>query len=179
MRWVILKIDTSISKNYFVIFDEARGVAIHKKSVLKNRKSKTLSYTQGKIIVFVLLFLSSLLFAFFCKFNCYMVWLYFLTYLITIIYLAFAVISTIEIYSFREKRGFKNTILIDENGITDESYYGIKMMFKWEKITGVVIGKRAITVLTDTPVYFYFDISKKEDIIKAVEKYGNKDLIIE
>lgn len=174
-----MKIDTNISRNYFSCFDEARGVALHKKSVLKNRKSKTLSYIQGKIIGFVLLFLLSLLFAFLCRFNCYMVWLPCLTYLITIIYAVQAVISTMGIYSFRKKRGFKNTILIDENGITDESYYGIKMIFKWEKITGVVIGKRAITVLTDTPVYFYFDISKKEDIIKAIEKYANKDLIIE
>lgn len=68
--------------------------------------------------------------------------------------------------------------MIDENGITDESYYGIKMILKWEKITGVVIGKHTITILTDTPVYFYFDIAKKEDVIKAIDKYGNKDLII-
>ena len=174
-----MKIDTSISKNYFGLFDEARGIAIYKKSVLKNRKSKTLSYTQGKIIGFVLLFLLSLLFAFLCTFNCHMVWLPLLSYLITIIYLAHAVINTIGIYSFRKKQKFSNTILIDENGITDESYYGIKMIFKWKKIIGVVIGKHTITILTDTPVYFYFDIAKKEDVIKAIDKYGNKDLIIE
>lgn len=173
-----MKIDTNISNNYFSCFDEARGVAIHKKSVLKNRKSKMLSYTQGKIIGFVLLFLLSLLFAFLCTLNCHMVWLLLLLYLITIIYLTQAVINIVGIYSFRKKQKFSNTILIDENGITDESYYGIKMIFKWEKITGVVIGKHTITILTDTPVYFYFDIAKKEDVIKAVEKYGNKDLII-
>ena len=74
---------------------------------------------------------------------------------------------------------FSNTILIDKNGITDESYYGIKMIFNWSKIKGVVIGKRAITILTDTHIYFYFDISKKSEVIKAIEKYGNSDLIIE
>lgn len=107
MRWVSLKIDTSISKNYFGLFDEARGIAIHKKNVLKNRKSKTLSYTQGKIIGFVLLFLLSLLFAFLCTFNCHMVWLLLLSYLITIIYLAHAVINTMGIYSFRKKESLK------------------------------------------------------------------------
>lgn len=35
-----LKIDTNISKNYFSCFDEARGIALHKKKVLKNKKIK-------------------------------------------------------------------------------------------------------------------------------------------
>lgn len=99
-------------------------------------------------------------------------------YLISFIYLTYTIIDIIEIYNIRKKQQFSNMILIDKDGITDESYYGIKMMFKWEKITGIVIGKHTVTVLTDTPVYFYFEISKKDDIIKAVEEYGNKNLII-
>lgn len=173
-----MKIDTSISKNYFTLFDESRGVAIHKKSILKRRKSNTLSYLQGKLIVFILLFILDIFFAFLCRFNCYMVCFTCLTYLITLVYLFCTVINIIGIYKFRKKQQFSNTILIDKNGITDESYFGIKMIFRWEKITGVVIGKYTVTILTDTPIYFYFDISKKKEVIKAVEKYGNKDLII-
>ena len=52
------------------------------------------------------------------------------------------------------------------------------MIFSFDKIKCIVVGKYTVTILTDTPVYFYFDISKKEDIIEAIEKYGDKDKII-
>ena len=174
-----MKIETNISKNYFARFDEARGVALHKKSVLKNRKSKTLSYTQSRLIVFIILFILSILSCFLPYFNLCLFILPWLMFLITFLYLIYIIIDITSVYIFRKRMQFSNTILIDKNGITDESYYGIKMIFNWSKIKGVVIGKRAITILTDTPIYFYFDISKKAEVIKAIEKYGNSDLIIE
>ena len=53
------------------------------------------------------------------------------------------------------------------------------MIFNWDKIKAVVIKKYSVTILTDTNVYFYFDIKLKEDIIKCIKKYGSKTLIIE
>ena len=41
-----MKIETDISKKFFSRFDEARGIALHKKSILKNKNPKTLSYTK-------------------------------------------------------------------------------------------------------------------------------------
>ena len=173
-----MKIETDISKKFFSRFDEARGIALHKKSVLKNKNPKTLSYTKGSLLIIILLFILSIVFALFCRFNWRLFFLPCLTYLIAIIYLIYVVSIIIETYNFRKKLQFKNTIIIDENGITDKSYKKIKMIFSWNKIKGIVIGKYTITVLTDTPVYFYFDISKKDDVIKAIEKYGKKNLII-
>ena len=55
---------------------------------------------------------------------------------------------------------------------------GIKMTFNWDKVLGVVIGKYTVTILTDTPCYFYFKIDDKRKIIKVLEKYGEEDKII-
>ena len=49
------------------------------------------------------------------------------------------------------------------------------MIFSWDKIKGFVVGKYTVTILTDTPIYFYFNISKKDEILKAIEKYEPRD----
>lgn len=174
-----MKIETNISKNYFLRFDEARGIAFHKKNILRNKQNQSISFIQTKGIFFILLLILSILFSYLPYYNPYLFMLPFLMFLITFAYLVSTIVELIGVYHFRKKQNFKNIILIDKNGVTDQSYYGIKMTFAWNKITGVVVGRRTVTILTDTPIYFYFDISKKDDIIKAVEKYGKRDLIIE
>ena len=173
-----MKIDTNISKSFFSCFDEARGVALNKRKILKNKKSKTFSFMQGKLITFIILLILSILLYLFSCFDYCLIMFSYITYIVAYVYIIHALISLICIYSFRKKRQFKNTIVINKEGIIDESFYGIKMIFSFDKIKGIVIGKRSITILTDTPVYFYFAISKKDEVINAIEKYGDKDKII-
>lgn len=133
---------------------------------------------QERLVIFIILYIISLLSSLLCCYGCNIIFFSCLIYLISIIYLIITFCKVISIYNFRKKRNFKNSIVIDKNGITDESYHGIKMIFEWEKIIGVVISKYTVTILTDTPVYFYFNISKKDDVISAIEKYGDKEKII-
>ena len=95
-----MKIETNISKNYFARFDEARGVALHKKSVLKNRKSKTLSYTQSRLIVFIILFILSILSCFLPYFNLCLFILPWLMFLITFLYLIYIIIDITSVSIF-------------------------------------------------------------------------------
>ena len=83
------------------------------------------------------------------------------------------------IYQVRKKEHFTNVVKIDKNGITDESYYGIKMVFSWDKISALVVGKHTVTVLTDSPIYFYFNISEKDEVLKAIDKYEEKDKLVD
>ena len=76
-----------------------------------------------------------------------------------------------------KKNNFINEILINEDGITDKSFYDIKINLNWSKIKALVIKKKTLTFLTDTSLYFFFDINEKGTIIKAINKY-NKDLPI-
>ena len=133
---------------------------------------------QERLVIFIILYIISLLSSLLCCNGCNIIFFSCLIYLISIIYLIITFCNVISIYNFRKKHNFKNSIVIDKNGITDESYHGIKMIFKWEKIIGIVISKYTVTILTDTPVYFYFNISKKDDVISAIEKYGDKEKII-
>ena len=60
--------------------------------------------------------------------------------------------------------------IIDDNGITNDSFQNIKMIFSWDKIKMMIVKKYSITILTDTSCYFFFDISKKDEIEKALFK---------
>lgn len=133
---------------------------------------------QERLVIFIILYIISLLSSLLCCYGCNIIFFSCLIYLISIIYLIITFCKVISINNFRKKHNFKNSIVIDKNGITDKSYHGIKMIFKWEKIIGVVISKYTVTILTDTPVYFYFNISKKDDVISAIEKYGYKEKMI-
>lgn len=171
-----MKIECNIN-NYFKTHNEARGVVLSKRKILKNKNPKCLNYLTRNIILIILIaILVVLLFLtgnnnLRC-FGCFLVFL-------EIISIIFIIICNIRMYTFRKKRNFKSIITIDKEGITDTSFMGIKMIFNWSKIKGVVIKKYSITILTDTPVYFYFDISSKKDILGAIKKYASKDLIIE
>lgn len=173
-----MKINSNISKNFMGCFDEARGFAMHKSKIIKSKKNNCLSYMQNKLIIYMtLIIISSILILSSC-YDCNLLIIALLLFHGANIYLIITIISIISMYHFRKKNNFKNTIIIDKDGIIDESYYGIKMIFKWNKIIGIIIGKHTVTILTDTPCYFYFPISEKDNIIKAIDKYGDKSKII-
>lgn len=174
-----MKIDTNITNKFFSRFDEARGIALHKKEILKKRKNKSLSYSQRKLMGFIVLFGFSFIFMALANFHWLFLKLSFAMYILANVYIIHALVTVVTIYNFRFRQDFKSEILLDKNGITDESYYGIKMIFKWDKVLGIVIGKYTVTIITDSPCYFYFDISKKDEVLKAINKYADKKLIIE
>ena len=170
-----MKIETDISNDFFHCFDEARGVAQHKAKILQTKSARPLSYLQGKIVTVCILLLMSAVLLFLGCINIRFITASWLIIILAIIYLLHALATIIVIHNIRKKQNFKNSIIIDKNGITDESYYGIKMIFSWDKIKGFIVGKYTVTILTDTPIYFYFNISKKDEILKAIEKYEPRD----
>ena len=162
-------------KNYFKCYDEARGVAMNKKYILKNKKLNLFSYTDYMYLIFGILFFLSIIFILSKDFDIFMLGI--LLMIVDILFLFGVFISTYIMYNFCRKRKMPLKVLIDKNGITNSSYYDIKMIFKWEKILGIVVKKNSITILTDTPIYFYFDKSCEKKLIKEIKKY-KKDITI-
>lgn len=172
-----MKISTNMKKNYFDCYNEAKGFAVNKKYIIKRRKKNLFSYIERTLLIYLFLFVINICInAFINPWKGYIP--IFIISLFEIIYLIYIIVNYVRTSNYKGKQKYINTINIDENGITDESYYGIQMLFKWNKIKAIVVGTYTVTILTDTPVYFYFSKEKKESIISAIKKYDNENKII-
>ena len=172
-----MKISCNLSKKYFECFDEAKGVALHKRKILKSKSASCLSYMQEVFLIFLVIEFICFLLSFIGESRACLFVYFLLT--VDIIFFLFRIIRVFVGILLRKKQDFKGSIIIDENGITNTSYYKIKMVFSWPKIKAIVIKKYTVTILTDTPCYFYFDIAKKKKILEAVNKYHKNTLILE
>ena len=170
-----MKITTSMLNNFFTCFDEARGFAINKNKILREKRICGLSYIQNKSLYFVALLIISLILILINE-ELFVVSLVF--FMTAIVYFLIIVIRIYSSYKFKQSVGFDNVIVINEEGITDESYYGIKLTIKWDKVKGIVVGRNTITFLTDTPIYFYFSVSNKKEILDYCLNYIDKNKII-
>ena len=170
-----MEIKTNMKKSYLRNYNEAKGIAVNKKRVLKHKTNKVPTYLSSVLITIILLFTCTILFSLIDSSNIFKN--IFLTILIT--YTSYSILRTIWSVNFKKKQNYLNTIVIDENGITDSSFYNIKININWNKITAIVIKKYTITFITDTHLYFFFDISKKEEILEQVKKYSKENLVIE
>lgn len=170
-----MEIKTNMKKSYLRNYNEAKGIAVNKKRVLKHKTNKVPTYLSSVLITIILLLTCTILFSQIDSSNIFKN--IFLTILIT--YTSYSIIRTIWSVNFKKKQNYLNTIVIDENGITDSSFYNIKININWNKITAIVIKKYTITFITDTNLYFFFDISKKEEILEQVKKYSKENLVIE
>ncbi len=171
-----MKITFDPNKSYFKCFDESRGVAMNKKYVLKNKKANVFTYTDYMFCIILLSFCLGAV----CLFmnNHYKFALSASFVFFGLLFLSVSLISTYYMCHYRRKSS-QLEILFDKEGITNCSYYGIKMMFSWDKIEAIVLKKNSATILTDTPVYFYFDKEQEEKLLKIVKKYKKDILIIE
>ena len=170
-----MKIECTI-ENYFKTYNEAKGVVLSKKKILKSKSPKCLNYLTRNIIVILLIIVLAVLIPF--TTNICLISLIYILILLEVITISLAITNYVTLYLYRKKRNFKSIITLHKEGLTDTSFQGIKMIFSWDKIKGIVIKKYSITILTDTSCFFYLDIRNKKDIEKALDKYASKDLII-
>jgi hypothetical protein len=171
-----MEIKSNMKKSYLKNYNEAKGIAVNKKRVLKHKTNKVPTYLTSALITITLLSLCTILFSIIDSSKIFK--MYFLISLI--IYVSYSIIRTIaSIQLKRNQIDLINTITIDEEGITDKSFFKIKINVSWDKITAVVVKKHTVTFITDTQLFFFFDIKDKEDILKLVKKYSKNTLIIE
>ena len=171
-----MEIKSNMKKTYLRNYNEAKGIAVNKKRVLKHKTNKVPTYLESALITILLLLICSIIFSIIDKSNIFKA----LFPVLLIIYITYAITRTIiSIYLKKDQIDLINTIKIDEEGITDKSFYKIKINISWDKIPAVVIKKHTITFITDTQLFFFFDIKNKEEILKLVKKHSKNTLIIE
>ena len=171
-----MKIKCDLTKNYFKVYGEALNIAHHRYQVFKTHKINYLNYYLKVILNFIIILLLSSLLLIFKTNECLILFTIFLT--MNLIILLSHIIRLITIYIYHHGKHFKGEIILDEEGLTNQSYYDIKITFNWSKIKAIVIGKHSITFLTDTPFYFYVSLSEKNKVIASLEEYNHKDLLL-
>lgn len=174
-----MKIKYDMSNKYNKCYDEALGVATHKKEVLNGKKVHNYtSYGCMYLIAIILVIIADSIFYCFTD-------LYLISYILTIFSIILVLLIVIYFVMYYVRRNISRNrkrsgyLDISDEGITDESFMGIKMIFHWEKIQVVVVGKDSLTILTDTPVYFFLDNSVKDEVINNFKKYKSDISVIE
>jgi len=174
-----MKVSFNLSKNYIECQDEAKGIAFHRKKILKSKKNQYLSYFEETTITFIIILMLGI-FTINMAYSIYTsLYGIFIIYIDTF-YLLLNIFLIYKEYNYRKKHNFINKLIIDEKGITDiASFKNIEILFKWPRITGIVVGNTSVVVLTDTRIFFYADIKDKDKLIKLIKEYKNNILIIE
>ena len=171
-----MEIKSNMKKTYLRNYNEAKGIVVNKKRVLKHKTNKVPTYLTSALITITLLSICTILFSIIDSSNIFKT----IFLVLLIIYISYSIIRTIgSILLKKNQIDLINTITIDENGITDKSFFKIKINLSWDKIKAVVVKKYTVTFITDTQLYFFFDIKDKEEILKQVKKYSKETLIIE
>lgn len=171
-----MEIKSNMKKTYLRNYNEAKGIVVNKKRVLKYKTNKVPTYLTSSLITITLLSICTILFSIIDSSNIFKT----IFLVLLIIYISYSIIRTIgSILLKKNQIDLINTITIDENGITDKSFFKIKINLSWDKIKAVVVKKYTVTFITDTQLYFFFDIKDKEEILKQVKKYSKETLIIE
>ncbi|MBR4262150.1 MAG: hypothetical protein IKQ35_02155 [Bacilli bacterium] len=171
-----MKIKSNLSVNFFTIYGDARGIARSKRRIIKTKSKLYLNYYLELIISFIALVVIGYYF-FYSKNQVISLFAFIFLVILATIYI-FRIFSVVATYEYRYRNNFISSITVGERGIIDESFYEIKMLFKWNKIKGVIVGKHSVVILTDTPVYFYFNRRDSHKIIKAIERYHKNIMIL-
>ncbi len=166
-----MKIDMKF-KNYFRSFNEAEGVAMARKLILKSRNPQVTTYLQNFLLIFFFVLLTSI---YLLVFGYYEV--FYLVFFMDLIFLFLNIFYMLE----RTIRGnsIDGETSITKNGIVNNTYKNIEMHFSWDLIDAVVVKKYSVTILTNTACYFFFDISQKDKIVDLLKKYKHEDLLVE
>ena len=167
-----MKFNSKIDKKFFACFNEASGVAMAKRKILRTRNCSCNTYLENVILIFLVLLLLG------CSGISFHCLAYFWVVLVLAVIHLFVSCFFILRMAYYNNRLEKYQTVIDKKGITNDAYYDIKMLFSWELIQAIVIKDHSITILTKTPCYFFFDIKYKEEIIKLLQKYEKEELLI-
>lgn len=172
-----MKIRSNIKKNFFKCGNESLGVMVNKNYILKTHKNPNYNYSEHVLLITIILLLCAGILSMLGSVPLLVISLAFT--IVAFFYLAFNIIFVIKMYFIRRSTNFKNDIEIDGGGIHDKSYFGIEMTYSWDKIKAIVIRKNTVVVITSTPIYFFFDITKKDDLVDAITKYKKTIPVIE
>lgn len=168
-------------KNNFKTFNETYSISTNYYKIIKTGYIGSTNII-GNLIIYLIIFSLLLLFWIYMAIkNNDIVPIIFIIFIsIWIILILISLLGAFLQYkSFKQNKSKKkNTLSIDEFGITDDNN-NIKISSNWKDLNYVVIGNYSISVLTTTNIYYEFPIDIKDKLISAINKHNtNKKLKI-
>lgn len=175
------KVKYDMSKNYFKCYNESQGMMINKKQVLKKKNKKVFGYLEQGLLFLLYTIIISILSKLLWFLDAENVFSDILSVFVALllVWIAIYYVAFLIAYIHEKKKSHKGELIIDEDGITDISEEKVKVGLPWEKIQGVVATKTTVTIITNSPVYFFVGNDEKEKLLKAIQKYQENLLIIE
>ena len=174
-----VKIKTDLSNNFFDIYNEARGIAMNRKRILKKKKNIPLHYINFIFYSFIIIFVLSLIMLLqhysllFVRYALFII-------ILDLLFYFYGLFRIYINYWCKRKNNFISTVLINKKGITDlSSFKNIEILFKWDRVDAVVVGDLSVVILFKRGIYLYFDIRDKKKIIDGIKRFKRSILIIE
>ena len=99
-----------------------------------------------------------------------------------ILFLVYTYLLVETNYKLKEYMKHKDSsIIIDETGIEKKEENITSSKLYWEAIEYIIINKHSICVLSKNFAHFaiFIEISSKEEVLKALEKYNKTNLLID
>lgn len=169
-----MEIKYDLTQNYLKLYNEANGVMLCKKRLIKNNNMKVRTYMQYIDIYALAIIATGLIFltignkldlntitnlsSFIVKFGI-VFWL--------------AMVANLLIYEKSKMNNKIGTIEINKDGIIDKSDKGHQIQFKYDSIEMIVIVKHVIVIVTNMPIMILIRNEEKEKVIETIKKYSN------
>lgn len=176
-----MKIKYDLEKNLYNTFNEAQGIVLFKRSILRNPYRKIDTFTRRGQRLFkyaVIELIIALLFNFIKP-----TWMIstFLLYIFAFLAgsLTILAVSFLMNYLETKKNGLSGEIQFNKNGILDVKDNGLKTGLPWDMVDLIVITDTIICLFTKTSFFYYFDNTVKDEIIESVNKYTKDKKIID
>lgn len=177
-----MKIKYDLNNKYTKYYNEANGLYIKKKKLLKNPNTKTTGYIQEMILhsfIWIIVFVVLELVLQQLGFNLFLNYLNDLfTYIIVLYYI---VVVLFILTCSNNKIGSKNGILeINKEGIIDKSETGIEVKFPYKEINLLVITNNIIVFFSETPLMIFVNNDKLDEnkLVSEIKKYSDIPIII-
>lgn len=169
-------IKCNLRNHYFRYFNEARGVALRRDKILRNNKTWIGKYSDYILLIDLALLI---LIGVSCYIKSIEAFIFGMMLLVlTIVFNIYVLLNTLSIIRFRKKNNYDGEIILSKEGLSNSSFYGIKLTFEWKKVKAIVVKGKTVVILTDTPIYFYQSLDKKDDIIEGIKKFKGDILVI-
>lgn len=167
------------SKNIsFKEYNIAQGIAVFKKMYIKNKNSKIKSFI-GRLfeygLTFIICFIVLDILAY--RLENIFIWkvaklslvLGFLSIILPLFSISFAY------FKFTRNNYSKGMIIIDNDGITDDTKDNLVISFKWEGINLLIIYRSLLIVVGNTPLFLLVKLENEEKVKKEILKYCDEE----
>lgn len=177
-----MKIKYDLNSKYTKYYNEANGMYIKKKKLLKNPNKKARGYIQQMILqsfilIIAFIALELVLEQLDLKFiSDYLSNL--LTYIVILYYIMVVFfLLTISNYKIGSKKGI---LEINKEGIVDKSESGIEIKFPYKEIDLIVITNNIIVFFSQTPLMIFVNNDKidEDKLISEIKKYSDVPIIV-